>query len=216
MSEMDLEDLLGDEGDVPSPEVQEPEQEPVKEDELDLSVLDSIIDGDVTPPPPPVKTKTKTKPKKTGPKLNHQGEGGGRPTKFMVYMIEQVYNMTLLGLTHEEMAKVLDIPVETFYEWKKRHKKFAQALKEGAEVADAKVARAFYNRALGYTDPVSGNHIPPEPKCLALWLKNRQPNIWREKQEIHHSGSISIADQIKAAFDGGKDVQHPEETKEAS
>ena len=33
-------------------------------------------------------------------------------------------------------------------------------------------------------------HIPPDVTAQIFWLKNRDPERWRDKQEIQHSGEI--------------------------
>ena len=34
-------------------------------------------------------------------------------------------------------------------------------------------------------------HYPPDTTAASLWLRNRQPNKWRDKREIDHGGSIA-------------------------
>ena len=40
--------------------------------------------------------------------------------------------------------------------------------------------------------------------CI-FWLKNRNPNKWREKQEIEHSGEIETK-QINITLPSGKNI----------
>ncbi|WHP44221.1 hypothetical protein [Pasteurella multocida] len=72
-------------------------------------------------------------------------------------------------------------------------------------LADANVAERLYKRALGYEAPdvdirVIENkivetplikHYPPDPTSAIFWLKNRQPEKWRDKQVIDHTNSDS-------------------------
>jgi hypothetical protein len=39
-------------------------------------------------------------------------------------------------------------------------------------------------------------HYAPDVTAQIFWLKNRRPDRWREKQEIEHSGSVQIIDDI--------------------
>jgi hypothetical protein len=41
-------------------------------------------------------------------------------------------------------------------------------------------------------------HIPPDVGAIKLWLTNRAPADWREKQEHEHNFGSSFADVIKA------------------
>lgn len=35
-------------------------------------------------------------------------------------------------------------------------------------------------------------HVAPDTGAAAFWLKNRKPAVWRDKQEVEHSGSMNI------------------------
>ena len=64
------------------------------------------------------------------------------------------------------------------------------------------MAERLYKRALGYEHPevhVSNyqgeitltpltKHYPPDTQAASLWLRNRQPKKWRDKQDLEHSG----------------------------
>ena len=36
------------------------------------------------------------------------------------------------------------------------------------------------------------DEIPPDTTAMIFWLKNRQPKIWRDKQETEHSGRVEV------------------------
>lgn len=76
----------------------------------------------------------------------------------------------------------------------------AQALTEQQDAAwrDEMVEQALFQRAIGYqytetrTEKngkdgektiVTQKHMPPDVHSMVMWLKNRQPMRWREKQE---------------------------------
>lgn len=47
--------------------------------------------------------------------------------------------------------------------------------------------------------------VAPNPTSAIFWLKNRKPEVWRDKRETEHSGSINIANaakEIESFFDG--------------
>ena len=76
------------------------------------------------------------------------------------------------------------------------------SLKRGKSVAKAEVADRLYQRALGYTHPAVkilqdkgtpvvvpyDQHYPPDTIACIFWLKNRRPDLWREKVDMEHSG----------------------------
>ena len=40
-------------------------------------------------------------------------------------------------------------------------------------------------------------HYPPDTPAASLWLRNRQPAKWRDRQEVNHTGTL---DQRLAAM----------------
>ena len=116
------------------------------------------------------------------------------------------------GLIDKQIANNLNISEDTFYEYKKKYPEFSEALKKGKEVVDYEVENALLKRAMGYDyeeetyesrlNRESGEyeevltkrvkkHVQPDTTAQIFWLKNRKPDIWRDKQEIKHSGEIN-------------------------
>ena len=126
---------------------------------------------------------------------------GGRPSKFDKLWEQHQDKLAKLysaGLTDKEVAELLEITDRTIENWKVKHTEFFQALKLWKEGADSRVEKSLYERACGYshldtdirviqnkivkTDIVK--HYPPDATSMIFWLKNRQPDKWREKQDI--------------------------------
>ena len=130
----------------------------------------------------------------------------GRPTKYKEEYVEQVEKLCLLGATNEQIADFFSISTSTLYEWGQEYEEFSSALKKGKILADAEIAKSLYQRAKGYSCPdldikmYEGEiietpytkHYPPDATSAIFWLKNRQPKIWRDKQETEHSGRIEV------------------------
>jgi hypothetical protein len=87
-----------------------------------------------------------------------------------------------LGATNEDVARALQVHVDTVYDWMQKHPDFSEATK-GKEIADEHVVRSLYQRATGYQAP-DGAHIPAHPTAMIFWLKNRQSAKWRDKTEV--------------------------------
>ena len=116
---------------------------------------------------------------------------GGRPSEFDPAMCEQVTKLCLLGATDEQLADFFEVCVATIYNWKLKHPEFVEAIREGKEDADAKVAKSLYQTA------IDGNTT-----AQIFWLKNRRSKEWRDKQEINHQsedGSMSPTDEARNA-----------------
>jgi len=121
------------------------------------------------------------------------------------------------GLTDEQIAHNIGITTTTLYDWKKKYPQFAEAVKRGKEVVDIMVENALLKSALGYSyDEVvkerifdyetetskvvevkrTTKEVAPNPTSLIFWLKNRQPEKWRDKK------NIDAAVEVKNPFEG--------------
>ncbi len=124
----------------------------------------------------------------------------GRPTKFDEDMIRQAEILGIKGFTDEEIAKLFDVAVSTVNNWKIQFPQFMESLRKGKEIADSAVERSLFERACGYSHPdvhISSyegdvtqtpiiKHYPPDTAACIIWLKNRQPGKWKDKQEVTH------------------------------
>lgn len=123
---------------------------------------------------------------------------GGRPTKYKKEYARQAEKICLLGATDEFLADYFEVDVSTIGNWKNAHPEFIEAIKKGKQQSDLAVSESLYGRAIGYSHPeekvfnnqgeiVTHNtikHYPPDPTAAIFWLKNRQPKLWRDRQEV--------------------------------
>lgn len=147
----------------------------------------------------------------------------GRPTLYRADYAEQARRLSLLGQTDAEMAAFFGVSERTFHGWKKSHPDFLQSIKEGKADADAKVAAALFQRATGYSHPdvhISNyqgtitatpitKHYPPDPVSMFFWLKNRQPDKWRDRveAEVNVSGVGALAGVYEDAMKRARERQ---------
>lgn len=124
--------------------------------------------------------------------------GGGRPTEYIKKYCRIAYKLCLMGATDKDLADSFEVSEQTINNWKKDHIEFSLALKKGKELADAEVAERLFKRAMGYSHPdvdikmFEGRiittkltkHYPPDTIAAIFWLKNRQKDKWRDKQEV--------------------------------
>lgn len=110
---------------------------------------------------------------------------------------ERARRFALLGITDREMAEHFGVHETTFCKWKTQHPELAKAMLTGRQGADAEVAASLYQRAVGFTmetedikivggEPVTvtlRKTFPPEVQAQIFWLKNRRPDLWRDKVE---------------------------------
>jgi hypothetical protein len=130
----------------------------------------------------------------------------GRPTKYKPEYDQLAYNYCKLGATDEDLAKLFTVNKDTINEWKRVHISFSDSLKKGKDEFDTEVIeRSLRARAVGYSHPEIKiathegmitdekeytKHYAPDTTACIFWLKNRQPQRWRDKQEVEHSGNV--------------------------
>jgi len=128
---------------------------------------------------------------------------GGRPTKYDEKYNEQAYKYCLLGADDKRLAELFDISESTVNLWKLEHPEFSESIKKGKVIADAEIANSLYQKAKGFEhedvqvfqfqgEPVIvpiTKYYPPDTGAAMAWLKNRQPDKWRDTQNIEVSGA---------------------------
>lgn len=131
----------------------------------------------------------------------------GRPKKFDASFPEQARKLCLLGATDQEIGDFFDVEIRTIYRWKHTYPEFAEALVLGKEMADERVERSLYQRAVGYeqdevkifmpsgsVDPVYAPYrakIAADVGAAKLWLVNRRGDNWAEKTEQRNIHELS-------------------------
>jgi hypothetical protein len=129
----------------------------------------------------------------------------GRPSAYDPDFARQAGKLCQLGATDQELADFFEVDVRTIYRWKHDQDDFCQALKSGKGVADERVERSLYQRAIGYEQdevkifmPASSPapvyapfraKVAPDVTAAIFWLKNRRRDEWRDKQEVDHTSS---------------------------
>lgn len=94
---------------------------------------------------------------------------------------EQAKNYCLLGATDADLAGFFGVTERTIINWRKSHPDFDDACESGKARADALVARSLYNNACA-----------GDTTACIFWLKNRQPQAWRDRHDINHSGKVAV------------------------
>ena len=145
----------------------------------------------------------------------------GRPTEYRAEYDDQAMKLCLLlGATDAQLAEFFDVSETTINNWKNEFPSFLESLRAGKRVADAEVAHGLFNRARGaqYTTQQAfkvrrikfneaGKKVaedeevvtvpvevvePPDTNACSLWLRNRDSEHWRDKQDIEHSGEVAM------------------------
>ena len=139
----------------------------------------------------------------------------GRPSRYKQEYCIQAYKLCLLGSTDKQMADFFGVVESTINKWKLDHPEFSESIKRGKEIADMEIANSLFERARGAkvkkkqafklkrVEYEFGKRVleeerieiveveeelPPDTTSAIFWLKNRNPDQWRDKQQHEVTG----------------------------
>ena len=139
---------------------------------------------------------------------------GGRPSKYKPEYADLARKFGLLGATNDDLARMFEVDPATIDRWIASKPEFCGALKEGREVADQTVADRLFKRATGYEHPAvkimayegqSWEHAyiekyPPDTTAAIFWLKNRRPDLWRDRHETTVNAGDGLVETLAKAW----------------
>lgn len=124
--------------------------------------------------------------------------------------LEKIREWAEIGLIGKQIANNIGINHTTLYDWMQKFPELAEAIRNGRKVMDEQVECSLLKRAMGYQyeeETWGENHdgemvivkrvvksLTPDVTAQIFWLKNRQPERWRERVEIknNHEGTIKV------------------------
>jgi len=126
-----------------------------------------------------------------------------------------------MGAIDKDLAEAFGVSVRAIKDWRDAHPDFAEACTIGKEAADNMVERALFHRAIGYEHPAEKifnnngtivraetvEHYPPDTAAAFIWLKNRKPKSWRDKQEIEVTDLTATGEALRKARERLKKAQ---------
>lgn len=137
------------------------------------------------------------------------------------YHVPWVKGLAMRGCTIEEMAEDMEVSAFTLKKWIRENPELSTALKSGRSYSDTQVETSLYQRALGHkitekktivqgsdkdgSKPVrveiTEKDVPPDTTAAIFWLKNRRPDLWRDRQDVNIE-SEEWVDALKNAVAG--------------
>jgi hypothetical protein len=128
--------------------------------------------------------------------------------------VDQAAKLCELGASESDLANFFNVTTVTIWRWRSSYPDFCNAVKVGKHAADDRVEVSLYHRAVGYT--YSGEkvfqfqgkiiraplveHVPPDVAAATLWLKNRRPAQWRDKQDVQIDVHMSLAELVNMSY----------------
>lgn len=123
--------------------------------------------------------------------------------------------------TVQELCKHLGIGTRVFYKWQDESADFRDAILRVRQQADDEIENALFKRAKGYdfvetmerseeggkdgmktVSATTTKHIAPDTAAAMHWLKNRRPDVWRDRKEIEVIGDhVALVERFMAGMD---------------
>lgn len=135
----------------------------------------------------------------------------GRPTLYKPEFVRQAAKLSRMGATLVDLANFFEVNIVTIHRWMTTIPEFCNAIRLAKEEANSRVERSLYEKAMGYSfdaEKIFCNkngkivrapyreHVPPSDTAMIFWLKNRRPDLWRDRQDINHAGQDGAPLQI--------------------
>lgn len=134
-------------------------------------------------------------------------------------MAEMVLALAAQGLTDKAIARKLGIATSTLALWKGKHESFSDALGDAKEISNELVIAALFQRAIGYRHQaikffchegviVSQRYTEvyaPDVGACTMWLKNRDPDHWRDSNAKEVDPNALTDAQLAAIAAKGKE-----------
>jgi len=142
----------------------------------------------------------------------------GRPSKYKPEYALQAEKLCALGATDADLASFFEVSVQTVNTWKDVHPAFLASIKDAKAIADNRVERRLYERAMGYEHDevdirVIANEVvmtpirkiyAPDTTAAIFWLKNRQSDKWRDLKAIELGNKDGDAFRVVVDSGDGK------------
>jgi hypothetical protein len=147
----------------------------------------------------------------TKPKPTNELMQRGRPSTFRPEYVEQAKKLCLLGATDEDIADFFNVTMQCINQWKHRYPELFESLKLGKAEANTRTEKSLYMRANGFhydavkifcskdgkvTKVPYRKYVIPDVTAGIFWLKNRDPEQWRDVQQLQSEvGHYIISDR---------------------
>lgn len=136
-----------------------------------------------------------------------------RVRKYKPEFAEQAKDLYRFGATDSEVAEFFKVKRLSILRWRWKYPEFDAAVKMGKDHADDRVEASLYQRAVGYELRVEKlfayqgtvtraevvEHVPADPKAAFFWIKNRRPEVWRDRHEFTGKDGTPLLPQDAAS-----------------
>jgi transcriptional regulator with XRE-family HTH domain len=148
-----------------------------------------------------------------------------RPSTFKPAYVGQARELYAEGLTDRELAEAFGVSRSTIFRWRAAYPEFAEATRLGKAVADDRVERALYERAIGYEEEAVRVYLPAgaeqpvivrykrevraDVTAALQWMRARRPEIWACPAPPPEE-ETNIAEEIRKAMERVDRIARPQ------
>ena len=136
--------------------------------------------------------------------------GGSAAAVFKPEYCSKAKDFCQRGATTADLATAFGVTWGTIDLWRVTYPEFYEACRLGGDAADARVMRALYERAVGYTYTIEKavlvngslevtqvqHHLPPDPGADKFWLENRRAKEWKKEGAQYSQSEESPLEQL--------------------
>ena len=137
------------------------------------------------------------------------------PLKYSpAYHDDWAWSLAIKGATDQDIADAFRVSRRTIIRWRQTYPSFNTACQSGKEVADAKVKKSLFERAVGFeyqekesvidVDPRTGEQKPvrvrtltkkavPDTMAQMYWLNNRCRDEFSQTQKVTLDGAVQTS-----------------------
>lgn len=147
-------------------------------------------------------------------------ETRGRKSSMRKINMQHLEKLAKDGWTDAEMSDFFGMSKRTFIRLRQRDPNFGKLVNDWKEVADNKVERKLYEKAMGYTHPEEKifcqdgkvtrvqtiKEYAPDTMSMIFWLTNRKHSDWKRTRETEGTDplTIKVLNLIKQSGGNGK------------
>jgi hypothetical protein len=113
----------------------------------------------------------------------------GPKSGFNAQIQATIVQLVEAGKTEEEIAEIIGVCKTTLTNWKGKHKELLFAVRGARQLADNLVEASLFQTAVGWRG------ARPDTQAAMFWLRNRQPERWKEKTD----GDVTINNNLNPA-----------------
>lgn len=131
---------------------------------------------------------------------------GGRPPKLTPFKIQKTKELIEEGKNNKEIAEILNVTTTTLNNWKSMSEQFLTTYNEAKHNLNEAVRSSLFSKATGYTiekrkviiddtgkkrTEIEEVYYPPDTQAQQFWLKNKDPENFKDKTEQHITGNVA-------------------------